>query len=92
MSPIEIHRQSMEVCGDGVMSLRRVRKWSRDLENGRTNIHVDDGTVRPIASKTEVNAARVEKLILENRPVVFRDFFFAALELSIGTVHNNNCP
>jgi histone-lysine N-methyltransferase SETMAR len=84
--PVEIHRQLMEVCGDGVMSVQHVRKWCGEFENSRTNIHNDDRTDRPSTSRTDVNAARVEELILENRRVTIRDLS-AALELSIGTVH-----
>jgi hypothetical protein len=30
--PVEIHRQMIEVYGDGVMSVQHVRKWCREFE------------------------------------------------------------
>jgi hypothetical protein len=47
VSPVEIHRQLIEVYGDGVMSVQHVREWCREFKNGRTNIHDDDRTGRP---------------------------------------------
>jgi hypothetical protein len=58
----------------------RVRKWSTEHPWCERN-------GRPSASRTEVNAARVEELILENRRARIRDLS-AAFHLSIGTVRS----
>lgn len=69
------------------MSVQHVRKWCREIDNGRANIHDDDGTCWPSTSSADVNAVRVEELIFKNRPVTIRDSS-ATLHLFIGTVHN----
>ena len=37
MKPIEIHRQFSETCSDGVMDVKNVRSWVRQLKEGRTS-------------------------------------------------------
>ena len=37
-STIEIHRQLIQVHGDDVMRVQRIRKWRRKLQNGRKDI------------------------------------------------------
>ncbi|PSN47184.1 hypothetical protein C0J52_14716 [Blattella germanica] len=36
VTPIEIHRQLSETCGDGVMIVKNVRSWVRQFKEGRT--------------------------------------------------------
>ncbi|PNF14417.1 hypothetical protein B7P43_G01689 [Cryptotermes secundus] len=34
VTPTEIHRQLSETCGDGVMNVKNVRSWLRQLKEG----------------------------------------------------------
>ncbi|PNF44002.1 hypothetical protein B7P43_G17046 [Cryptotermes secundus] len=36
-TPIEIHRQLSDTCGDGVMNVKNVRSWVRQFKEGRTS-------------------------------------------------------
>jgi hypothetical protein len=58
--PTEIHRQLTQVHGVDVVRMQCARKWFRGFESGRKDVHVDEGTARPITSRT----ARMEKRIL----------------------------
>ena len=73
-----IHRSLDEVYGDGVISVLDVRKWCTDFQNGWTDIHAggDECTGRPSTSRTNINAALVQEMILENRRVTIRDLQF----------------
>lgn len=51
-------------------------------------INDDVRTGRPTTSRTDLNVAQVEGLILENRRVIVRDKS-AVLDLFIGIVHRN---
>jgi len=64
VSPKGIHRQLTQVYGDDVVRMQRTRKWFRGFESGRKDVHADDGTARPITSRKDANAARLEKRIL----------------------------
>ncbi|GBO17750.1 hypothetical protein AVEN_181159-1 [Araneus ventricosus] len=37
--PSEIHRQLVEIYGENVMTDGMVRKWVRQFNDGRTNVH-----------------------------------------------------
>jgi len=37
MNPIGIHQQLSETCNDGVMDLKNMRSWVRQLKEGRTS-------------------------------------------------------
>jgi len=50
--------------------MQHVKIWCRDLENGRTS--------RFSTKRTDVNAARAETLIFENRRVTIRDLFVSS--------------
>lgn len=52
-------------------------------ESAELNFHSDDCTGQPSTSRADLNVARAEELILENRRVTIRDFT-ATLELCIG--------
>jgi transposase len=45
--PAEIHRQIVEVYGEGVMNEGNVRKWCRLFIEGRTNVHDEERSGRP---------------------------------------------
>ena len=36
MEPIEIHRQLIETCSDGIMDVKNVCSWVRQFKEGRT--------------------------------------------------------
>jgi len=55
------------------MRVQYLIKWHRDFENCATHIHDDDRIVTPRTSGTDVNVARIENPMLENRPVTIRD-------------------
>jgi hypothetical protein len=48
------HRQLIQVYSDDVMSVQHVRRCCIEIENGRENIHVDDGTGRSSTSRKNV--------------------------------------
>ncbi|GBL81721.1 hypothetical protein AVEN_93496-1 [Araneus ventricosus] len=39
VKPAEIHRQLVEIYGENVMTDGMIRKWVRQFNDGRTNIH-----------------------------------------------------
>ncbi|GBN92351.1 hypothetical protein AVEN_131824-1 [Araneus ventricosus] len=39
VKPAEIHRQLVEIYGENVMTDGMVRKWVRQFNDGRTNVH-----------------------------------------------------
>jgi hypothetical protein len=45
--PIEIYRQLIAVCGEGVMNESNVRRWCRMFNEGRTNVHDEERSGRP---------------------------------------------
>jgi hypothetical protein len=80
---VEIHRQVIEVFGDDVTTAQYVGNGA-DLETGGPNIpdHDHAGT-----SRVNVNAARMEELILLNRRVAIRNLSTAS-ELLVGSLQN----
>jgi hypothetical protein len=51
--------------------VQHVRKWFREFEKGQADTHDDDCTSWSSTSKIDVNAAWVEKQILENHKSQF---------------------
>ena len=49
----EIHRQLVSVYGEGIMSIEMVRKWKRQFESGRENVHDEERSGRPSVSRGE---------------------------------------
>jgi hypothetical protein len=47
VSPAEIHRQIVEMCGEGVMNKVNVHKWCRLFNGGRTDVHNEARTGCP---------------------------------------------
>ncbi|GBN54975.1 hypothetical protein AVEN_261493-1 [Araneus ventricosus] len=43
----EIHRQLVEIYGENVMTDGMVRKWVRQFDDGRTNVHDEARSGRP---------------------------------------------
>ena len=47
IQPADIHRQVCEVYGEGAMGDSLVRRWCRQFESGRDNVHDDKRSGRP---------------------------------------------
>ena len=60
--PIEIYRQLCDVYGKGIMSESRVRQWCIDFKNGRTNVHDEDRSGRPV-SYTHLDVYKRQRVI-----------------------------
>ncbi|UYV66186.1 hypothetical protein LAZ67_4000648 [Cordylochernes scorpioides] len=45
--PVEIHRQLVEVYGEKCMDIKNVRKWCREFNEGRINVHEEQRSGRP---------------------------------------------
>ncbi|XP_023219381.1 cullin-1-like [Centruroides sculpturatus] len=71
VKPVEIHRQLVEIYGENVM----VRKWVRQFNAGRTNVHDEARSGRP----SVVNDGLVAKLAL----VSWRDYLFKPLHKQV---------
>lgn len=59
----EIHRQLVSVYGEGIMSIEMVRKWKRQFESGRENVHDEERSGRPSVSRGEDAVSAVRKLL-----------------------------
>ncbi|UYV63100.1 hypothetical protein LAZ67_2003132 [Cordylochernes scorpioides] len=46
-SPVEIHRQLVEVYGEKCMDIKNVRKWCREFNEGQINVHDEQRSERP---------------------------------------------
>ncbi|UYV76777.1 hypothetical protein LAZ67_14001997 [Cordylochernes scorpioides] len=62
-SPVEIHRQLVEVHGH----FKNVRKWSREFNEGRINVHDEQRSGRP--SLPESTVARIDEMVRANRRI-----------------------
>uniref|UniRef100_A0A182S0D6 HTH_48 domain-containing protein n=1 Tax=Anopheles funestus TaxID=62324 RepID=A0A182S0D6_ANOFN len=60
VTPIEIHRQLVEVYGEKCMDIKNVRKWSREFNSGRTDVHDAERRGRPSVSDAIVQAVEAE--------------------------------
>lgn len=68
VKPSEIHRQITEIYGESAMTDGMVRKWVRQFNEGRTNVHDATRSGRPsLATNDLVN--RVDEKIKANRRV-----------------------
>ena len=70
-TPIEIHRELISVYGEKCMDVKNVRKWCREFQEGRTNVHDEAGRGRPSVSDETVN--KVEELLLADRRLTVRE-------------------
>lgn len=71
MKPAEIHRQLTEVYGEKVISDGMVRKWVRQFNDGRTNVHDEARCGRPSVVSDEL-VEKVNENIRENRRFTIR--------------------
>ncbi|UYV74802.1 MRPS12 [Cordylochernes scorpioides] len=54
-SLVEIHRQLVEVYGEKCMDIKNVRKWCREFNEGRINVHDEQRSGRPSLPESTVN-------------------------------------
>ncbi|UYV72239.1 hypothetical protein LAZ67_9002304 [Cordylochernes scorpioides] len=66
-SPVEIHRQLVEVYGEKYMDIKNVRKWCREFNEGRINVHDELRSGRP--SLPESTVARIDEMVRSNRRI-----------------------
>jgi hypothetical protein len=66
MKPADIYRQLCEVYEEHDMSDSMARRWVRDFNEGRENVHDDPGNGRPSVFNEDLVRAMEEK-IQENR-------------------------
>ncbi|GBM39399.1 hypothetical protein AVEN_97019-1 [Araneus ventricosus] len=65
VKPAEIHRQLVEIYGENVMTDGMVRKWVRQFNGGRTNVHDEARSGRP-SVVIDGLVAKVNEKIREN--------------------------
>ncbi|GBM10369.1 hypothetical protein AVEN_169661-1 [Araneus ventricosus] len=74
VKPAEIHRQLVKIYGENVMTDGMVRKWVRQFNDGRTNVHDEARSGRPSVVSDGLVAKMNEK-IRENRRFTIRMLF-----------------
>ncbi|UYV84101.1 hypothetical protein LAZ67_X001176 [Cordylochernes scorpioides] len=70
-SPVEIHRQLVEVYGEKCMDIKNVRKWCREFNEGRINVHDEHRSGRP--SLPESTVARIDEMVRANRRITLEE-------------------
>ncbi|GBM94897.1 hypothetical protein AVEN_89818-1 [Araneus ventricosus] len=71
VKPAEIHRQLVEIYGENVMADGMVRKWVRQFNDGRTNVHDEARSWRP-SVVNDGFMAKVNEKIRENSRFTIR--------------------
>ncbi|GBN30349.1 hypothetical protein AVEN_252944-1 [Araneus ventricosus] len=74
VKPAEIHSQLVEIYGENVMTDGMVRKWVRQFNDGRTNVHDEPRIARPSVVNDGL-VAKVNEKIRENRRFTIRMLF-----------------
>ena len=86
IQPDDIHRQVCEVYGEGAMSDSVVRRWCRQFEGGRDNMHDDKRSGRPSVVTPDL-VQQIEVKIHENRRFTITDLAEFFLNVKRKTVH-----
>ncbi|GBN77850.1 hypothetical protein AVEN_225417-1 [Araneus ventricosus] len=94
----EIHRRMSKVYGETFMSDSKVRKWCRNFDAGRTDVHDAGGQGRKPMSTDDL-VQRVDQVIRGNRRFtisglsdLFREISRSALYTIVSTTwHNHHC-
>ncbi|GBN00754.1 hypothetical protein AVEN_208742-1 [Araneus ventricosus] len=78
VKPDEIHRQLVEIYGENVMTDGMVRKWVRQFNDGRNNVHdeawsgrpsvVNDGLVAKVHEKMRENSRFTIRMLCDKFP------------------------
>ncbi|UYV72291.1 hypothetical protein LAZ67_9002474 [Cordylochernes scorpioides] len=71
MIMVEIHRQLVEVYGEKCMDIKNVRKWCREFNEGRINVHDEQRSGRP--SLPESTVARIDEMVRANRRITLEE-------------------
>ncbi|UYV71763.1 hypothetical protein LAZ67_9000303 [Cordylochernes scorpioides] len=61
------NRQLVEVYGEKCMDIKNVRKWCREFNEGRINVHDEQRSGRP--SLPESTVARIDEMVRANRRI-----------------------
>ena len=83
-TPVEIHRGMQPTYGERCLTLRSVRLWCSEFENGRENLNDNERAGRPRVSVTDDNTARVGAMVKGVRRLRIKDI---AQELDISFVN-----
>ncbi|GBN92931.1 hypothetical protein AVEN_242278-1 [Araneus ventricosus] len=86
VKPAEIHRQLVEIYGENVMTDGMVRKWVRQFNDGRTNVHDEARSGRPSVFNDGL-VAKVNEKIRENRRFTIRMLFDEFPQISKIVLH-----
>jgi len=86
IQPADIHRKVCEVYGEGVMSDSMVRRWCRQCESGRDNVHNDIHSCRPNVMTPDF-VQQIEVKIRVNRHFTIMDLAEFFPNVSRKTVH-----
>ncbi|GBM24540.1 hypothetical protein AVEN_217120-1 [Araneus ventricosus] len=86
VKPAEIHRQLVEIYGENVMTDGMVRKWVRQFNDGRTNVHDEARSERPSVVNGGL-VAKVKEKIRENRRFTIRMLFDEFPQISKTVLH-----
>ncbi|GBM61292.1 hypothetical protein AVEN_253040-1 [Araneus ventricosus] len=86
VKPAEIHRQLVEIYGENVMTDGMVKKWVRQFNDGRTNVHDEARSGRPSIVNDGL-VAKVNDKIRENRLFTIRMLFDEFPQISKTVLH-----
>ncbi|GBN19213.1 hypothetical protein AVEN_31833-1 [Araneus ventricosus] len=84
--PAEIHFQLVEIYGENVMTDGMVRKWVRQFNDGRTNVHDEARSGRP-SFVNDGLVAKVNEKIRENKRFTIRILFDEFPQISKTVLH-----
>ncbi|GBM88764.1 hypothetical protein AVEN_185711-1 [Araneus ventricosus] len=86
VKPAEIHRQLVEIYGENVITDGMVRKWVRQFNDGRTNVH-DEARSGRHSVVNDGLVAKVNEKIRENRRFTIRTLFDEFPQISKTVLH-----
>ncbi|GBM42436.1 hypothetical protein AVEN_138781-1 [Araneus ventricosus] len=86
VKPSEIHRQLVEIYGENIMIDGMGRKWVRQFNDGRTNVHNETRSGRPSVVNDGL-VAKVNEKIRENRRFTIKMLFDEFPQISKTVLH-----
>ena len=81
----EIHRELVDVCGDGAPSDRTVRRWLEDFKEGKSSPEDEQSPGRPATATTTENIAVIKNLISDDPRITVTELSTATGN-SVGTI------